>query len=118
MTSRQDRNSKEGEYLGDRTNDLTQAAQRRYDGERELTTEIVYAVAAARGVEPTDVHSPPLYECVDAATVETALFGRSTSEDRPVADGTVEFTYAEFLVTVRKDGWIQVSETGARQKTS
>jgi hypothetical protein len=118
MTTRQDRNSKEGEYLDDRTDDLTQAAQRHYDGQRELTTEIVYAVAAARGVDPTDVHSPPLYECVDAATLETALFGRSRGENRPVADGAVEFTYAEFLVTVRKDGWIQVYETGARQNSS
>jgi hypothetical protein len=92
--------------------------QRHYDGEFELSTDIVYAIATARGVSPTEIRSPPLYECVDAATLEAVFFGDSTAENRPVADGAVEFRYAEFLVTVRTDGWIQVFERDEDQKTS
>jgi hypothetical protein len=116
MTSRDDRHSTGGQHLDDRDSEWTQAAQRHHDGEFELSTAIVYTIAEARGVSPTEVRSPPLYERVDAGCLESAFFERSADRDGPRTGGSIEFAYAEFLVRVRKDGWIQVYETV--QKTS
>lgn len=90
-----------------------QAAQRHYDPERdtELTTALVYAIAEAADVPPTDLKSPPLYECVDAAALENTFFGQKENGEQPESTGTVEFHYADYRVTVRNDGWIQVYET-------
>jgi len=69
-----------------------------------------YAIAAARGVDPTEVLSPPLYDAVDVPAIEQAFFG-SRATDKPGTDpGSLEFRYEEFLVEVKGDGWITVSE--------
>ncbi|MFB6139708.1 MAG: HalOD1 output domain-containing protein [Halosimplex sp.] len=90
-----------------------QAAQRHYDpgGADELTTAIVFAVADAEGVDPSDLDVPPLYECVDAPALEDTFFGPETARGPRQGSGTVSFRYADYLVNVRSDGWIRVFET-------
>jgi hypothetical protein len=84
----------------------SQVTQRHYDadGERELTTAIIFALAAAEGVAPAEMDGPPLYDSVDAAALEETFVGPEGS------GGTVTFRYADYRVTVRSDGWIAVSE--------
>ncbi|MFB6185161.1 MAG: HalOD1 output domain-containing protein [Haloarculaceae archaeon] len=90
----------------------SQVAQRHYEpnGRDELTTAIVYAIAEAEGVSPSDVKSPPLYEIVDAPAIEDAFFGPDVAGDSRQGIGSVEFRYADHLVKVRSDGWIRVYE--------
>jgi len=91
----------------------SQVAQRNYepDGQGELTTTIIYAIAEAEDVSPTEVKSPPLYESVDVPAIEDAFFGADVSGDSRQGGGTVEFQYTDYLVKVRSDGWVQVYET-------
>lgn len=88
----------------------SQVAQRHYepDGDEELATVIVFAVAEAEGVDPVDLNVPPLYECVDAAAIEDAFFGSDVFGASRRGTGTVEFTYVDYLVRIRSDGWVQV----------
>ncbi|WP_254524837.1 HalOD1 output domain-containing protein [Natrinema caseinilyticum] len=90
----------------------TQVAQRHYEsnGQGELTTAIVYAIAEAEGVSPREVKSPPLYESVDVPSIEDAFFGSDVAGGSRQGIGTVEFQYTNYLVKVRSDGWIQVYE--------
>jgi hypothetical protein len=90
----------------------TQVAQRLYepDGRGELTTAIVYAIAEAEGISPSELKSPPLYECVDAAALEDTFFGPDVTVRSRQGVGTVEFHYTDYLVKVRSDRWIQVYE--------
>lgn len=90
----------------------SQVAQRHYElnGNRELTTAIVYAIAEGEGVSPTEIKSPPLYEIVDVPAIESAFFGRDVAGDSRQGVGTVEFEYHGYLVKLRSDGWIQISE--------
>lgn len=94
-----------------------QVAQRHFDpdGEAELSTAVVFAVADARGVAPVDLNEPPLYESVDVPAIEEAFFGRDASARSEDGTGAVEFRYAGYLVTVRSDGWIQVYERRASE---
>lgn len=91
----------------------TQVIQRHYDPDHdgELVTAIVAAVADARGVGLREVKSPPLYECVDVTALEKTLFGGDGDDQLRADEATVQFHYAEFLVTVRSDGWIRVFES-------
>ena len=90
----------------------SQVAQRNYepDGDRELTTVIVYAIAEAKGCAPNEVRSPPLYESVDVPAIEAAFFGPTGADDLRQGVGTVEFQYTGYRVKVRSDGWVQVYE--------
>lgn len=90
----------------------TQATQRHYepDGRGELTTAIVFALADAEGVAPSELRSPPLYECVDVPAIEDAFFGPDVSGGGQQGVGTVEFGYTDYRVEVRSDGWIRVYE--------
>ncbi|WP_440764370.1 HalOD1 output domain-containing protein [Natronorubrum sp. DTA7] len=90
----------------------SQVGQRHYepDGRGELTTVIVYAIAEAEGVSPSEVKSPPLYETVDVPAIEDAFFGPNVSEKSRQGVGTVEFQYTDYLVKVKNDGWIKVYE--------
>ncbi len=90
----------------------SQVAQRHYEpnGQGELTTAIVYAIAEAEGVSPSEVKSPPLYESVDVPAIEDAFFGPDVTAGSRQGVGTVEFQYTDYLVKVRSDGWIQVYE--------
>lgn len=85
-------------------------ARRLYDPEEDgsLAVEIVYAIADARDVAPTEIRSPTLYESVDSNSLQGALFDLN-GWDSP-ASGSVQFHYAEYLVTVESDGWIEVYE--------
>ena len=88
----------------------TLAARTHYDPEAdgELSTEVVYAIAEAEGVSPTDLTSPPLYDAIDITAVRNALFGPDVGRGGNVGLGVVEFRYADYLVEVRSDGWIRV----------
>jgi hypothetical protein len=90
----------------------SQLAQRHYDanGDGELTTAIVFAVAEAADVAPADLRAPPLYECIDAPALEATFFGPDATGGSRRGIGTVEFRYADYLVSVGSDGWIRVFE--------
>ena len=90
----------------------SQVAQRHYEpnGQGELTTAVIYAIAEAEGVSPDAVKSPPLYEFIDVPAIEDAFFGPDISEESRRGVGTIEFRYTDYLVTVRSDGWIRVFE--------
>lgn len=89
---------------------LEQLTQQHYspNGMPGLTTAIVYAIADAKGVDPIDMKSPPLYEIVDVPSIEKAFFAERNGNGTRHSTGSVEFWYAEYLVKVRSDGWIQV----------
>ena len=91
----------------------SQVTQRHYepDGTGELTTPIVFAIADAKGVSPSDLKSPPLYECVDASTLEDTFFGPSGAKRAPQDGGIVTFHYTGYKVALRADGWIFVYES-------
>lgn len=88
----------------------SQVTQRHYkpEGPRELTTAVIYAIAEAEYVSPSEIKSPPLYEWVDVAAVNDALFETNGSDGSP--EGSVEFRYTNYFVNVRSDGWIRVFE--------
>jgi len=90
----------------------SQVVQSHYnpDGNRELTTVIVHAIAEAEGVSPTEVTSPPIYEVVDVPAVEDAVFRPEKHGNSRQGFGIVEFRYTDYIVKVRSDGWIQVYE--------
>ncbi len=90
-----------------------QAAQRRYDPEvdGDLSTTVVFAIAAAEDVSPGDLDSP-LYDAVDVAGIEQTFFG--PGDDDRQGTGAVEFRYGDHLVRVRSDGWVQVYERSER----
>lgn len=90
----------------------TQVAKRHYEPNEqgELTSAIIYAIAEADSVSPSEVKSPPLYEAVDVPAIENAFFGPDVAGDSRQGVGTVEFQYTDYLVKVRSDGWIQVYE--------
>ena len=89
-----------------------QVAKRLYDPERDgaLTTVIVFAIADAEGVAPIEVDAPTLYKVVDVGAIERALFGARPDGSARETTGSVEFRYAEYLVEVSSDGWVQVCE--------
>jgi len=89
-----------------------ETAQRRHDPERgdELTSAIVDAIAEADGIEPTAVKSPKLYDVVDVASIERALFDPQTTTGSD-GTGSVEFRYDIYRITVDGDGWVRVYES-------
>jgi hypothetical protein len=91
---------------------LTFLAQAHYDREshRDLTTEIIFAIADAADVVPTEIKDPPLYECVDIAAIEDGFFGPQVAEHSRDSEGSVSFRYNQYYVEVASDGWITVSE--------
>ncbi|MXV63913.1 hypothetical protein GS429_17970 [Natronorubrum sp. JWXQ-INN-674] len=95
-----------------------QVAQRHYEPERDggLTTPIVFALAEAEDVSPSEMKSPPLYESVDVAGIEQTFFGLNDDVKPRQGIGSVEFRYTEYLVKVRSDGWIQVYESSEPER--
>jgi hypothetical protein len=79
------------------------------DGRRDLTTVIIGAVAEAEDVPITEIENPPLYEVVDIAGIDDALFGRPEA-NRNGTNSTVEFRYNDYKVSVETDGWVTVSD--------
>ena len=53
-----------------------QVGQHQYDpvDDAELTIAVVFAIADAMAVAPSMVKSPPVYECIDLAALETTFF--------------------------------------------
>lgn len=68
--------------------------------DESLTVQLVQAVADAADVDPVDL-SPPLYDAVDPEALE-ALF--APTEGGPTRRGRIEFSYAEYRVTVSVAG--------------
>jgi hypothetical protein len=54
-----------------------------------------------------EIKEPPLYEVVDIASIEDALFGRS-KVPRNGTRSQVEFRYRSHKVRVVADGWVTV----------
>ena len=89
-----------------------QVAKRLYDPDQDdaLTTVIVFAIADAEDVRPTEITTPTLYEVVDVAAIEQVLFGTLPTESPRETTGRLEFRYTEYLVEVNSDGWVQLYE--------
>ncbi|SDF19253.1 hypothetical protein SAMN04488067_102278 [Halorubrum xinjiangense] len=86
-------------------------AQRLHDpeGDGELVTAVVFAVADAEGVDPTELELR-LNHTVDMEGIDHAFFGPGTTEGARNGTESVEFRYLRYLVSVRSDGWIRVYE--------
>lgn len=86
--------------------------QRQYDPDRDsgLAAAVVFAIADAEDIAPSEVKSPPLYETVDIAGIEQAFFSPDTDESARRGMGTFEFHYTKFHIKIKSDGWIHVYE--------
>ena len=100
--------------------DMTFVTQAHYDREshRDLTTEIIFAIADAEDVAPIEIKDPPLYECVDIAAIEDGFFGPKVNGHSRDSEGSVAFQYNQYRVTVASDGWITVSEPAEYEEMS
>lgn len=96
----------------DTTEQWEVVTQRLYDPETgpDLTTIVIMAVATAEGEAAMDIKEPPLYEAVDIAAVKDALFGSELTDMRGMTSASLEFTYRGHRITIRGDGWVQVSD--------
>lgn len=113
MTGSDNRGTKSGdEPTIDQDSRWRQATQRLYEPERdgELTTAIVFAIADAANVSPSELKSPTLYEVIEVTGLEKTFFGCGTETSDRNTTGSVEFRYTKYRVKVRSDGWIQVYE--------
>lgn len=81
------------------------------DNERDLTTVVVSAIAEAEEVPITEIKSPPLYEVVDIASIDDALFERPDTSKNDT-ESIVEFRYNQYKVSVEANGWVTVSARG------
>ena len=88
----------------------TYVTQAHYDPEKtcDLTTVIIGAIAEAEGVPLTSIKEPPLYEVVDVAAIDSAMFGRPTLKQNG-ATSSVEFCYNQYMVSVEADGWVTLN---------
>lgn len=95
-----------------------QTAQRHYEPNRDggLTRAIVFAIADAKGISPSEVKSPPLCDSVDVIGIEKTFFGLHTDEESHQGIGALGFRYTEYLVKVRSDGWILVYESSETEQ--
>jgi mevalonate kinase len=76
--------------------------QHRWDDQESVTNTIVSAVAAVSNEEPTATE--PLYEAIDPDALKRLLESLHDSE----SDGTVQFVYSGYTVTVASDGYVCV----------
>jgi hypothetical protein len=81
-----------------RTGRRSHSITRGPDGPGGLTTAIIYAIAEAQCVNPSELRSPPLYDSVDAAALEDTFFGPDVTGRSRQGVGSVEFQYTEYLV--------------------
>ena len=72
------------------------------EGLDDLSSMVARAIAAAEGIDPTELH-PPLSRVVNLEAIDD-LFAGSYGELR------VDFRYASYRVTVRSDDRIRVHE--------
>ncbi|HZD43308.1 MAG TPA: HalOD1 output domain-containing protein [Methanomicrobiales archaeon] len=87
---------------------LVRRAHYNRDGRHDLTTAIIFAVAAAEDVAPDELKEPVLYECVDVDAIEGSFFGRNVLERNPDDVGTVAFRFGEYRIDVTSTGWISI----------
>ena len=95
------------------TDDWVQIHQAHYDreGEEELVTTLMEAIAEAINADPLDPSQmPPLYESVDAQALEETFFGPMGAGTRRDEGGAVTFHYNGYKVALRIDGWIFIYE--------
>ncbi len=96
------------------TDQWVQVNQLHYDREenRELATALVYAIAEAKDVDPTNrAEMPPLYDSIDAQSIEETFFGPpGVNNHQREQSGAVTFMYDGYKVALRADGWIFVYE--------
>lgn len=85
-------------------------AQYEADHQNDLATTIIFAIADATAVEPLALKSPPLYDSIDAAAVEDTFFRHESPTTVRDNEGYVAFTYRNYRITVRSDGWVFVHE--------
>ncbi|MFC6784751.1 HalOD1 output domain-containing protein [Halobaculum halobium] len=78
--------------------------------EQSVSETVIFAVADARGVAPTELE-PPLYDAVDADALER-LCESAEAGAHPTAI-EVEFTWAGCEVFVGSNGRVVVTRTGA-----
>ena len=87
----------------------TRVAERHHDPTAgTLATTLAFAVAEAPDTDPTELRSPPLYDCIDTRALERTFFGTGPAGSPPHATGAVQFHYREYLVRVRSDGHVAV----------
>jgi hypothetical protein len=110
MTRISEGNDETVESDGDAQRTLVQQTQYERAGRHDLTTTIVGAVADVEGISPTELKDPVLYDCVDVASLEDAFFGPDVSGRNRDGDGTVEFQFGDYRITVNSNGWISVYE--------
>jgi hypothetical protein len=113
MTETGDREREEDPGADERgRQDRRVVAQTPYDpgSDRSLTAALVAAVAEAEDIAPTEVGPPALYESVDVAAIEDALFRVDDVGTDDTESGRVEFEYEGYAVAVTGSGWIQVAE--------
>jgi hypothetical protein len=91
-------------------NPESRVTRRLYDPDEdvELATVIVYALADALGVSPSELTSPTLYECVDVESLEIALFGDGSADRTRQTSGAVSFQYVESIVNIHGNGLVEV----------
>lgn len=82
------------------------------DERRTVDEAVVEAVAAVKGVSPTDLH-PPLYAVVDPDALDELVSSLYCCPDE--STGHVTFPYGGYEVTVSADG---VSVAEAESKTA
>lgn len=87
--------------------DSTPVVDSRYDGDsnRTLAEAVVEAVAAAEGVDATDL--PPLYETIDLDALERLFDGHAGAAD---AGAMLGFRFESWNVFVHADGRIRVCD--------
>lgn len=69
------------------------------------STKVVRAVAAYKGVKPTEFEEP-LYDAIDLEALDSLFIDRVNGDSRP--GGQVVFTYGGYEVTVSSDGRVDV----------
>lgn len=79
-----------------------------HDEPQDLATTVIFAVADAEGVDPPEIKTPPLYDYVDTAAVEDALFGPAHQRQNHKGTESLMFSYRGHDITVRSDGWVFV----------
>ena len=95
------------------TDQWVQISQTNYDrsGDEELATKLIFTIADAKGVDPLDHTAlPPLYESIDAQSLEETFFGPPGVGTQRDETGVIAFRYAGYKVLLRADGWISVFE--------
>ena len=81
-----------------------------YTVEERPSDVIVHAIAALRGVEPTELE--PLYDRIDPEALDELLGLPVIGNDGII---TVEFTAEGFQITVRSDGTIMLCDPEFRK---